>query len=149
MFAVLMLAWKPQWHHTPVSRYYINIFWTWPLYSSESLLTYLVTTTEAGDGRESRVDKVPKTAWPYRLRHTISEGSPARLPTITWKLVSIALPSLTAAIPESAPPFVLASTMANDTFLTDDFVAELMAREAKDASIKYSTMGLEAFRSSK
>ncbi|KAK4145414.1 uncharacterized protein C8A04DRAFT_26923 [Dichotomopilus funicola] len=33
--------------------------------------------------------------------------------------------------------------------LTDDAVAELLSREAKDASMKYSSMGLEAFRSTK
>jgi hypothetical protein len=31
--------------------------------------------------------------------------------------------------------------------LTDDAVAELLAKEASDASVKYSAMGLEAFRS--
>ena len=39
--------------------------------------------------------------------------------------------------------------MDNDTILTDDYVAGLMAKEASDASIKYSAVGLEAFRSSK
>ncbi|KAK3996956.1 hypothetical protein QBC44DRAFT_230798 [Cladorrhinum sp. PSN332] len=39
--------------------------------------------------------------------------------------------------------------MANNTLLTDDYVAELLAEEANDASIKYSSMGLEAFRSTK
>jgi hypothetical protein len=39
--------------------------------------------------------------------------------------------------------------MANDTMLTDDYVAEMMTKEAKDASIKYSSMGLDAFRSAK
>lgn len=33
--------------------------------------------------------------------------------------------------------------------LTDDAVAELLAKEASEASIKYSSMGLEAFRSVK
>jgi hypothetical protein len=33
--------------------------------------------------------------------------------------------------------------------LTDDAVAEMLAKEASDASVKYSSMGLEAFRSSK
>ncbi|CCC08778.1 hypothetical protein SMACR_05418 [Sordaria macrospora] len=37
--------------------------------------------------------------------------------------------------------------MANDTIITDDYVAELLAKEASEASIKYSSMGLEAFRS--
>jgi hypothetical protein len=35
----------------------------------------------------------------------------------------------------------------NETILTDDAVAEILAKEAKDASIKYSSMGLEAFKS--
>ena len=39
--------------------------------------------------------------------------------------------------------------MANDTILTDDYVAEMMTKEANDASIKYSSMGLDAFRSAK
>ncbi|KAK1826524.1 hypothetical protein QBC39DRAFT_364264 [Podospora conica] len=39
--------------------------------------------------------------------------------------------------------------MANDTMLTDDYVASLLSKEANDASIKYSSMGLEAFRSAK
>jgi hypothetical protein len=37
----------------------------------------------------------------------------------------------------------------HDTILTDDAVAELMAKEASDTAIKYSSMGLEAFRSTK
>ncbi|KAH6855252.1 hypothetical protein B0I37DRAFT_52211 [Chaetomium sp. MPI-CAGE-AT-0009] len=37
----------------------------------------------------------------------------------------------------------------HDTLLTDDAVAELMAKEANDTAIKYSSMGLEAFRSTK
>jgi hypothetical protein len=39
--------------------------------------------------------------------------------------------------------------MSNDTILTDDYVAGILAEEANDASIKYSSMGLEAFRSAK
>jgi hypothetical protein len=39
--------------------------------------------------------------------------------------------------------------MSNDTILTDDYVAQVLAKEASDASIKYSSMGLEAFRSIK
>ena len=39
--------------------------------------------------------------------------------------------------------------MTNDTMLTDDYVAQVLAKEASDASIKYSSMGLEAFRSTK
>ncbi|KAK4168571.1 hypothetical protein QBC43DRAFT_309139 [Cladorrhinum sp. PSN259] len=39
--------------------------------------------------------------------------------------------------------------MANNTLLTDDYVAELLAKEANEASTKYSSMGLEAFRSTK
>ncbi|KAK3396102.1 hypothetical protein B0T20DRAFT_416659 [Sordaria brevicollis] len=39
--------------------------------------------------------------------------------------------------------------MPNDTIITDDYVAELLAKEASEASIKYSSMGLEAFRSTK
>ncbi|KAL2161179.1 hypothetical protein VTH06DRAFT_8398 [Thermothelomyces fergusii] len=36
-----------------------------------------------------------------------------------------------------------------DTLLTDDVVAEILAKEASDAAIRYSSMGLEAFRSTK
>jgi hypothetical protein len=39
--------------------------------------------------------------------------------------------------------------LQNDTILTDDAVAELLAKEASSASVKYSTLGLEAFRSVK
>jgi len=39
--------------------------------------------------------------------------------------------------------------LQNDTMLTDDAVAELLAKEATDASLKYSSLGLEAFRSVK
>ncbi|KEY68711.1 hypothetical protein S7711_00585 [Stachybotrys chartarum IBT 7711] len=39
--------------------------------------------------------------------------------------------------------------MSNDDILTDDYVAGLLAQEAKDCSIKYSAMGLEAFRRDK
>jgi hypothetical protein len=37
----------------------------------------------------------------------------------------------------------------SSTMLTDDVVAEILAREAREASIRYSTMGLEAFRTAK
>jgi hypothetical protein len=42
-----------------------------------------------------------------------------------------------------------ARRLNHDTILTDDAVAELMAKEASDTAIKYSSMGLEAFRSTK
>lgn len=35
--------------------------------------------------------------------------------------------------------------MTNQDMLTDDYVAELMAKEANDCSLKYSSIGLEAF----
>lgn len=38
--------------------------------------------------------------------------------------------------------------MGNDELLTDDHVADLLAKEAKDCSLKYSTMGMEAYTSS-
>lgn len=38
--------------------------------------------------------------------------------------------------------------MGNDNLLTDDYVADLLAQEAKDCSLKYSTMGMEAYTSS-
>ena len=37
----------------------------------------------------------------------------------------------------------------NDTILTDDFVADLLAKDAEACSIKYSAVGLGAFTSSK
>lgn len=40
-------------------------------------------------------------------------------------------------------------TMANDDILTDDYVAELLAKDAKESAIKYSSMGLDAFKQSK
>jgi hypothetical protein len=39
--------------------------------------------------------------------------------------------------------------MANDEMLTDDYVAELLAKDAKESTIKYSSLGLEAFAQSK
>lgn len=33
--------------------------------------------------------------------------------------------------------------------LTDDYVAELLTKEAKDCSLKYSSLGLDAFKSDK
>ncbi|KAK4211813.1 hypothetical protein QBC37DRAFT_205840 [Rhypophila decipiens] len=39
--------------------------------------------------------------------------------------------------------------MSSDSILTDDYVAELLAKEASEASIKYSAMGLDAFKSTK
>ncbi|KAK3331078.1 hypothetical protein B0H66DRAFT_613106 [Apodospora peruviana] len=39
--------------------------------------------------------------------------------------------------------------MSSDTILTDDYVAGLLATEAGEASIRYSSMGLEAFRPTK
>jgi hypothetical protein len=35
--------------------------------------------------------------------------------------------------------------MAPDNILTDDYVAELLAEEAADCSLKYSAMGLDAY----
>ena len=37
--------------------------------------------------------------------------------------------------------------MANNELLTDDYVADLLAKDAKESSIKYSALGLEAFSS--
>lgn len=39
--------------------------------------------------------------------------------------------------------------MANDELLTDDYVAGLLANEANDCSLKYSALGMDAFRSNK
>ncbi|PFH55922.1 hypothetical protein XA68_17388 [Ophiocordyceps unilateralis] len=39
--------------------------------------------------------------------------------------------------------------MSHDEILTDDYVASLLAEEAKDCSLKYSAMGMEAFQDSK
>ncbi|KAF7561436.1 hypothetical protein G7046_g2710 [Stylonectria norvegica] len=39
--------------------------------------------------------------------------------------------------------------MPNDEMLTDDYVAGLLSQEAKDCSLKYSTVGMEAYRSDK
>jgi hypothetical protein len=39
--------------------------------------------------------------------------------------------------------------MANDEILTDDYVASLLAKDAKESSIKYSALGLEGFAQSK
>ncbi|KAH9905377.1 hypothetical protein F4778DRAFT_705590 [Xylariomycetidae sp. FL2044] len=37
----------------------------------------------------------------------------------------------------------------NDELLTDDYVAELLSKEASDCSLKYSSMGLDAYKSAK
>jgi hypothetical protein len=39
--------------------------------------------------------------------------------------------------------------MGNGEIVTDDYVAELLAKDAKDSAIKYSSMGLDAFKQSK
>ncbi|KAK1768925.1 hypothetical protein QBC33DRAFT_366632 [Phialemonium atrogriseum] len=39
--------------------------------------------------------------------------------------------------------------MGNDDILTDDYVAEMLAKEANSCSLKYSSLGLEAYRESK
>jgi len=36
---------------------------------------------------------------------------------------------------------------SDNDILTDDYVAELLANEAKDASLKYSALGVDAFNS--
>jgi hypothetical protein len=41
------------------------------------------------------------------------------------------------------------SAMANQEILTDDYVAELLAKDARESSIKYSSLGLKAFTQSK
>lgn len=42
-----------------------------------------------------------------------------------------------------------AAKMPNDELLTDDYVADLLAKDARDCSLKYSTMGMEAYTSSR
>lgn len=39
--------------------------------------------------------------------------------------------------------------MSKDELLTDEYVANLLAADAKQSNIKYSAMGLEAFTPSK
>lgn len=39
--------------------------------------------------------------------------------------------------------------MPNDELLTDEHVAELLAKDAQDCSLKFSTMGMQAYRSDK
>lgn len=39
--------------------------------------------------------------------------------------------------------------MGDDDILTDDYVAEMLAKEANNCSLKYSSLGLEAYRESK
>jgi len=39
--------------------------------------------------------------------------------------------------------------MANSEILTDDYLAELLAKDAKESAIKYSSMGLDGFKQSK
>lgn len=37
--------------------------------------------------------------------------------------------------------------MGNDEILTDDYLAGVLAKEAKDCSLKYSTIGMDAYKS--
>ncbi|CAM1501702.1 Fc.00g036860.m01.CDS01 [Cosmosporella sp. VM-42] len=39
--------------------------------------------------------------------------------------------------------------MSNDKILTDDYVADLLSQEANDCSLKYSAMGMDAYRQNK
>jgi hypothetical protein len=39
--------------------------------------------------------------------------------------------------------------MANNEILTDEYVASLLAKDAKESSIKYSALGLEGFATSR
>lgn len=39
--------------------------------------------------------------------------------------------------------------MSKDKMLTDDYVAGLLSQEANDCSLKYSTMGMEAYHQDK
>ena len=36
--------------------------------------------------------------------------------------------------------------MEDDSILTDDYVAELLAKDAENCALKYSSMGLDAFK---
>ena len=42
-----------------------------------------------------------------------------------------------------------ASMSNNNELLTDDYVADLLAQEASDCSLKYSAMGMDAYRTNK
>jgi hypothetical protein len=44
---------------------------------------------------------------------------------------------------------ILKTVMANNEILTDEYVASLLAKDAKESSIKYSALGLEGFASSR
>lgn len=43
----------------------------------------------------------------------------------------------------------LVREMGNDDILTDDYVAGLLAKEATDCSLKYSSQGLDAYQNPK
>lgn len=56
----------------------------------------------------------------------------------------------TPHVEETTPPRSSPDTaMTNDDILTDDYVADLLAKDAGDCAIKYSAMGMDAFRSDK
>jgi len=38
--------------------------------------------------------------------------------------------------------------MGNDDILTDDYVADLLVKDANDCSLKYSALGMDAYTSS-
>ncbi len=44
---------------------------------------------------------------------------------------------------------IVCVNMADDELLTDDYVARLLAKDAKESSIKYSALGLEGFAQSR
>jgi hypothetical protein len=49
----------------------------------------------------------------------------------------------------STSVLILNTVMANNEILTDEYVASLLAKDAKESSIKYSALGLEGFATSK
>jgi hypothetical protein len=55
--------------------------------------------------------------------------------------------SITSIFYNSAVLFSI--SMTNDDLLTDEFVADMLAKEAQDCSLKFSAMGMEAYRSNK
>ena len=59
-------------------------------------------------------------------------------------------PFLDAELLPSIPTYSLFDmSKDNDTILTDEYVAGLLAQDASDRSSKYSSMGLEAYRNAK
>jgi len=96
-------------------------------------------------GLESSNPKIMSASWRLLSKRTYSIF---RIILLSRQLKSVALSVLLGLGP---PIFALSPgyEMGNDDMITDDYVAGLLAKEASDCSLKYSSLGLNAYQSSK